>query len=69
MKLTNSDKQRTAIDTLSLIYKCETLSDTEYAKSMLEELVKYGFIFKCDYYVLRNELNERIRRLTETGCY
>jgi len=67
MKLANSDKHRTTIDMLRIIYKCETLDEAEYVQSLLEDLVNYGLIFKCDYYKLRNELNERIRRLTEAG--
>ena len=68
MKLTNADKRRNVIDLRVMIYDCETLCEAEKLKDFLEELVEYGQIFKRDYYVLRNELNERIRRLTETGC-
>ena len=67
MKLTNSDKRQNMIDLCVAINRCEILSDAEKVQEFLNEALAHEQIFKCDYYIVRRKLEDRIRYLTEKG--
>lgn len=69
MKLTSADKRQNKIDIHVAINRCQILSDAERLKDFLNEAVTYEQIFKCDYFILLRLLENRIRYLTENGCY